>query len=236
MSPPHDHADEVLLSLWLGRDEPAATPAAALATFAGDEVLLAFARPDRPRVADDDPVSELAAVLASAVARDDLRRAAMLVPTRLRDLEHDQILFPAACLTTLERDGEDWSMRATMHPLPTVADHAGPAVAGTGTTVLVDASPVGSLLWDTTRCRPAGPLELVVPAARILGIDVVHGGAARAPDVDDARRDRVRRRLRRLADELHHRHKPQAPWEVARRLRLPVPLDLPDGFVPACPL
>lgn len=249
----HLREAQLLLELFVGHPAGAAADAACglLARFRGEDVIVAWSPPTTTADTDSDPVAEAATLAVAAVDDPDLERVTMVTPVRLRDLGTDEVVRRAMVVTSLRRDAGTgglrdpgrWDMDALLVEVGDWVDDAGGvgvreglAVATCAERLPVDQSPVGSLLWDTLATRAPGRVGDVVDALGILGFTLLPSSEDRWPTGTAAQRDRVRHRVRRTAAELHQRHAPTALHEPGRASRLPVPVGLPPGFVPACPI
>lgn len=175
-----------------------------------------------------DPVSELA-TLASIVG---LRRAAMFLPVRMRDLVDDEIVSRSMLLTRVERL-PDGRLELDAYAIAGVDDDGDPSAPPQPMEPAL--SPVGSLLCDVLSTTDLSVrAEEAVAVLQAWGHVVVTDESWDLPPVDHARLDRARYHLHRTADELGRRHRPMATADDPRRPAAPA--NLPPGFLPACPL
>ncbi|MFT5223429.1 MAG: hypothetical protein ACI867_001746 [Glaciecola sp.] len=232
---PHE-VFRLLIQLWATRSsEPHDTPAVVLMSFEGDERLVAFARRERSDESGTDPVTEAGALIAAGMGTERLTQATILLPVRIRDLHDDSIIMHTLVGTWIQRyAGRDWGMGACCTQW---TPERGPIRQGERFESLpVDLSPVGSMLWDTQFTSWVGRLADAIQAVRIQGFDVVHSNEQRLRSGTSAAANRTRQRLRGVAQELMDRHAPMADHATGRSVRGAVPIDLPTGFMPACPL
>lgn len=204
-----------------------------LVRFDGEARLVARARPER---GDDatNPVAEAGALLAAAMTHRRVRRASLLVPVRALAPDGGEAT-QALALTSMAREEEDgapWRMGATVTPWHPAEEAV--LLAPDSLAVMIDASPVASMLFETTRTAARIDLRSAIAVLVRWGfeIEVASDVVPEIPCVDG----RSVARVRRLATELQRRHAPCAPHAIGASVRSSVPVDLPSGFVPACPL
>lgn len=205
---------------------PHGLPGPFLALFDGEECRFqVHARPDALRDGVD-PISELA-TLASIVG---LRRAALFLPVRMRDLVDDTIVSRSVLVTRVERLS-DGRLELDASSVGAGDDDAEPS--GPPQPMDPALSPVGSLLCDVLSTTDRSVrAEEAVAVLESWGHVVLTDRDL--PPVDHARLDRARYHLHRTADELGRRHRPMATVDDPRRPAAPA--NLPPGFLPACPL
>lgn len=200
-------------------DDLTAPPGAVLVLFEDDEPRLqVHSRPAIPRDGAD-AVAELAVLVAAS----GLAQATLLVPSRLRDLVDDELVAAPIVVTSADRlpDGRIELEVATLTEDGTAPMPFDPAV-----------SPVSSLLAEALSSPVDLPVADVAAVLEAWGHDVQ--ARPELPPHDAARLARTRYRVHQLATEWSRRHRPMVRAGEDRRPAAPV--NLPVGFVPACPL
>lgn len=193
-----------------------------------DPSLLVVARTEADRDGADH-LSELATLVAAG--RPPM--AALAIPGIFRDLRSDETFARSLILTAgwLEQGAPRLEVLSTLW----VEDDDGGATLGAQTSVEPVLSPVASLLCDAltlvTRLDPVGVMGTLAAWGHLV---CLHRGID-APQALPAPTAKVRHDVHRLAVELTRRHRPTWPSDSGFT-RPSVPVDLPPGFVPACPI